>query len=248
MRRLYCPSENIRDNKAVLLGQSAIHVARVLRMKQGDNLVLFNGEGKEFEGVIQNISHKRVVLELYESRDIPLHSSPKIILCSAIIKGLRVDWVIEKGTELGVDVIVPIITSRTDLFGNNAERLEEKETNKIKRWNRIAISAAEQCGRLTIPEVRKPETFSLMLKQVMQKDKAVILWEGEKTVLLRDILPEIPPERIFCFTGPEGGFTLSEVEEARQCGVKTASLGSLTLRADTAPIAALAILRHVYPW
>lgn len=248
MRRLYCPSENIRDNKAVLLGQSAVHVARVLRMKQGDNLLLFNGGGKEFGGVIQTLSHKKVVLDLYEVRDIPQHSPPKIILCSALIKGLRFDWVIEKGTELGADVIIPVITARTELLGKKAEQLEDKETNKIKRWNRIAVSAAEQCGRLTIPEVRKPETFSVMLKQVMQKDKAVILWEGEKTVLLRDLLSDMPPERIFCFTGPEGGFTLLEVEEARQCGVKTASLGSLTLRADTAPIAALAILRHVYPW
>ena len=302
MRRIFSPLEFIHDDYAIIKGQSALHICKVLRMKQGSNLELFNGKGSTYKGVIQAVSAKEVVVFISEKHAVTPHPPPKIVLCQGLIKGNRFDWIIEKVTELGIDIIIPIITSRTKIH------LHDKGSEKLERWKRIAINASEQSGRDTIPEITQPQLYSNIINKISSLSSApplsgssipipgpsspstgtfrpygifglpgifdpsspsrifetfgpqgssrsagsstcisILFWENEKAVTLKQLLPKLPPEELWCIIGPEGGFSQDEVLQAENSGVRTASLGSLTLRADTAPIATLAILRHTYP-
>lgn len=245
MRRIFFPEEFTPDSHAVIKGQDAFHICKVLRMKQGSCLELFNGKGTTYKGVIQTASAKEVVVLISEKHIVTSHPPPKIALCQGIIKGNRFGWLIEKATELGVDAIIPIITSRTEIH------LHDKMSEKVERWRRIAVSAAEQSRKDTIPEITQPQLYSNIINKIASLSsscRSIFLWENEKDVTLKQLLPKTPPEELWCIIGPEGGFSEEEVALAKNSGIPTASLGSLTLRADTAPIAALAILRHTYPW
>lgn len=240
----FCPKDAIGQATVLLAGNSAHHIAKVLRMKAGMTITLFDGEGGKYDGFIKEVSHKhnKILIEILSKESINPHPSPNIILCQAIIKGLRFDWIIEKATELGVDAIIPLLTSQTKVH------LKDTMPNKLQRWKQIAINASEQCKRFSVPKILPPMVFTEAAENKSLKSFALLLWEGENKVLLKNILPAIPPKELWVFVGPEGGFSKEEIDLAVKLGIPTASLGALTLRADTAPIAALAVLRHLYPW
>jgi 16S rRNA (uracil1498-N3)-methyltransferase len=171
------------------------------------------------------------------SREPPGEPDVRLVLYQALIKGQRFDWVLEKGTEVGVSSFVPVVSSRSVV------RPAEASASRLERWQRIVTEAAEQSGRSRLPQVSPPVTFADALASA--PGLRLLPWEGEHDITLREALTaEGPPEAVSLFIGPEGGFPTEEVEMARQQGVRTVSLGPRILRAETAGIVAAALVLH----
>ncbi len=212
----------------------AHQVARVLRMRSGDVIHLFDGKGGEWRAFIQigGGNAATATLDTFLADPTPVGS---VVLCLGLLKGEKFDWVIQKSTELGIAHIVPMVTERS-LPGSG----------RLDRWHRIAVEASEQSGRTTIPEITPPMPLRDALNfQPNQSDPArrLICWEDERTV------PFLAPVRlargtgtpVFLYVGPEGGFSASEVDLAVGSGAQAVSLGSLILRSETAAIAAVTL-------
>jgi len=242
MRRFYVSPDDIKEDVARLDPSQSRHLVRVLRLRPGDEVVLFDGES-EFVARIAEIKSKGVLLDILRKIDATPDSPFEFRLAQALIKGPRMDWLIEKATELGVKRITPVSTGRC-VIQKNAE-----SGAKVSRWRKIAQSAAAQSGRKDIPEIESPRSFEEIIRE--QADLKVVLWEGEQKsgtdIVLREwdrIKARKPPYSITLMVGPEGGFTSEEVKSAVAMGWVTWGLGDMTLRSETASIVGMAILIH----
>jgi 16S rRNA (uracil1498-N3)-methyltransferase len=225
--RLFIEAE-LEDGAAVSLSQGQAHqLATVLRQTPGDLLRLFNGRGGEWLATIESLTRKAAVARISEHlRAQPVEA--EIALCFAPIKQARLDWLVEKATELGVGRLVPVITRRTQVPRINPDRLHA-----------IAIEAAEQCERLTVPVIDPALTFDRFLAAWPAGRALVACIERQTAPLLRTA---IPPPPFGILIGPEGGFAPEEAAAlAARVDVKPVSLGPRILRAETAGLAALAM-------
>jgi 16S rRNA (uracil1498-N3)-methyltransferase len=230
-------ADEVSGNHATLVGSHAEHLSRVLRARVGQEFDISSGDEVR-RGRITRIQPDRVEFELGEI--IPVLSSPQVTLALSIFKFDRMEWAIEKCTELGVSRIVPVISRRTD------SHLAAASAKRIERWLRIVRQAAEQSRRSTPPEIAAPIKLSDALKSLA--GWRIVLAESEEQILLRDVLkrnvlkPEAEAVRITLAVGPEGGWTEDEGQAFQQAGWISASLGNTILRAETAAIAATAIV------
>jgi 16S rRNA (uracil1498-N3)-methyltransferase len=224
-------ADEVHGNQAYIIGAHAEHLVRVLRVRVGQEFDISTG-AKAFRGVVAAVQDDRVEFDLAEELS-GTEPSLKITLALAIFKFDRMEWAIEKCTELGVSRIVPLIARRTDT------RLATASSNRVERWRRIAHQASEQSRRVTTPEVAPP----LKLKDVLSLSGSlrVLLSESENRVLLKDVLHQESPTDIVFAIGPEGGWADSELVLFRDAGWISVSLGQNILRAETAAIAALAL-------
>jgi len=225
-------ADEVSGNRAALIGEHADHLARVLRARVGQDFDISTGEAVR-RGRIDSISGGRVEFELGE--EISTADVVQITLLLAIFKFDRMEWAIEKCTELGVARIVPVIARRTD------SHLAEASTKRSERWLRIARQAAEQSRRVVPPEMVAP----LKLADALDVSDAlrIVLAESEDRTLLLDIVkPDAASGGITLAVGPEGGWTDDELQSFRQAGWISASLGNTILRAETAAIAATAVV------
>ncbi len=225
-------ADEVSGNRAALIGEHADHLARVLRARVGQDFDISTGEAVR-RGRIDSISGGRVEFELGE--EISTADVVQITLLLAIFKFDRMEWAIEKCTELGVARIVPVIARRTD------SHLAEASTKRSERWLRIARQAAEQSRRFVPPEMVAP----LKLAGALDVSDAlrIVLAESEDRTLLLDIVkPDSASGGITLAVGPEGGWTDDELQSFRQAGWISASLGNTILRAETAAIAATAVV------
>jgi 16S rRNA (uracil1498-N3)-methyltransferase len=226
-------ADEVSGNRAALIGEHADHLARVLRARVGQDFDISTGEAVR-RGRIDSISVDRVEFELGE--EISTADVVQITLLLAIFKFDRMEWAIEKCTELGVARFVPVIARRTD------SHLAEASTKRSERWLRIARQAAEQSRRVVPPEIVAP----LKLADALDVSDAlrIVLAESEDRTLLRDIvkLDAASGDGIILAVGPEGGWTDDELQSFRQAGWISASLGNTILRAETAAIAATAVV------
>lgn len=165
-----------------------------------------------------------------------------IHIAQAVPKGPRLDFIIEKATELGASAITPVMTERSVV------RIEKDRVGeKLKRWSRIALESAQQSGRRDVPEIVPPVTLPEFLASFRKGDLNLLLWEGEKRVTIKDVLKGAQEVKsVTVLIGPEGGFSEDEVGKAVEKGFVAVSLGELTLRTETAPIAALSILQYEF--
>jgi len=242
MRRFYVSPDDIVEGVARLDPSQSRHLVRVLRMRPGDEVILFDGES-EFVACIAEIRPKEVALNVIGKIDTRPHLPFEFRLAQALIKGPRMDWLIEKATELGVKRITPVSTARCVI------QKDAESGAKVSRYRKIAQSAAAQSGRKDIPEIESPRSFEEIIRE--QADLKVLLWEDEQKSGMDSVLhewdrikSEKPPYTITLMIGPEGGFTTEEVKSAVAQGWVTWGLGSLTLRSETASIAGMAILIH----
>ena len=224
----------LTENSAILPDSLENHAARVLRLKIGDFLTLFNGENCERAAQISKISKKNVEIILGESRAISRESPVKITLCQPILSADKMDFVIQKSTELGVFAIAPIFCAR-GVLKLSGERLAARQNH----WQSVAIAACEQCGRNKIPQILPALDFKNLPKNSTAA-QIIFLPNAEKT--LRDFAPA---QEFQILTGAEGGFDDSEIESALQKGFSPCRLGTRILRAETAPLAALSILNFL---
>ena len=231
MTRRRWMADEVSGDHATLTGHHADHLARVLRARIGQEFDIATGAGVR-RGRIISIDESRVEFELGE--EIPARSIPDVTVALSIFKFDRMEWAIEKVTELGVARIVPIIARRTEAH------LAAAAEKRVERWLRIARQASEQSRRASPPEISQP----LKLKDALELlgGLRIALAESEKTVTLKNALQSSSARDVVLAVGPEGGWTDAEVEMFREAGWIPASLGNTILRAETAAIAALAIV------
>lgn len=213
----------------------AHYIGRVLRMAEGDAVQLFDGSGLEYRGTLHEVGKKRVSVSLDESLPGQSDSPLKIHLGQGLSRGERMDWAIQKATELGVSEITPIVTERCEV------RLKDERADKrLQHWRQVAISACEQCGRSSVPIIHPPELLSDWLKNTQADLKLVLHPVAEP------MISHAKPASLAFLIGPEGGLSEAEVEQAANAAFHAARLGPRVLRTETAPVVALALAQHLW--
>lgn len=241
MARFYLPDPEIEDGRLRITGPEVRHIRRVLRLREGDELIIFDGHEKEYRGIIIGQEAHGIWVRIEEVLSVWKEFPLEITLAQSLLKGEKMDYLIQKATELGVKKIVPFFSSRSIPLLDKSRRL-----NRHHRWKRIAIEASKQCGRVNIPEVIPLLDFSEMLRSAPPDSLRLILWEKEKK-RLKNFLKELKIKKdIFFVVGPEGGFSEEEIEESKKEGFIPISLGERILRAETATLCLLSILQ--YEW
>ncbi|MGO9449981.1 MAG: 16S rRNA (uracil(1498)-N(3))-methyltransferase [Candidatus Binataceae bacterium] len=225
-------ADEVSGDRAALVGEHADHLVRVLRARVGEDFDIATGQAVR-RGRITSVTPDRVEFDLAEEITTP--TLIEITLVLAIFKFDRMEWAIEKCTELGVSRIVPVIARRTD------SHLAAASAKRLERWQRIARQAAEQSRRTAPPEITAPVKLSDALNPTQAL--RVVLSESEGQTLLRDVLKShVSASEIALAVGPEGGWTEGELHSFHQAGWISASLGNTILRAETAAVAATAIV------
>lgn len=213
----------------------AHYIGRVLRMAVGDAVQLFDGSGSEYLGSLTEVGKKRVSVKLDEQFAGQPDSSLKVHLGQGLSRGERMDWAIQKATELGVDEITPLISERCEVRLKD-ERAEKRHAH----WRQVAISACEQCGRSSVPVIHPPQLLADWLKANDAELKLVLHPVAEP------LLSHAKPASLAFLIGPEGGLTDTEVEHAKANGFHAARLGPRVLRTETAPVVALAVAQQLW--
>ena len=257
VHRFYLSPENFNSDALILSGPEAHHARDVLRMKQGDRAVLFNGRGGEITAEIRTIDSVQITLgKLHESETPPLKC--QITLGQAIPKGKNMDLVVQKAVEIGATEIAPLISDRTVV---RLGRDESKQ--KQAKWQQVAIEAAKQCGQNWLPHVHPPRKIPEFFSSVDAGDRRSLDGSDARRPQLRligslqsdaqhlkKILAEYadvhgaPPVNVLMLIGPEGDFTPAEISLARSHGCRPITLGPIILRVETAAIYCLSVLSY----
>jgi len=241
MHRFFVAPELVRQLHAdITLPRELAHQLRdVLHLQVGEQIMLLDNSGDEILATIASVSKSAVGVQPLGRRAGRSESPVRIILCQGLLKSARFEWVLEKGTELGVSVFSPILCRRS-MAG-----LEDAGTSKIQRWQRIIQEAAEQSGRRRLPELLPIRSLKDALDDISPGALALMPWEEERAVTLRDALRDgMHQITVVLFIGPEGGLTIDEVKLAQRHGAQVVSLGSRILRSETAALAAVASVMY----
>jgi 16S rRNA (uracil1498-N3)-methyltransferase len=234
--RIFFDGDIALDSELKLSGHAASHVARVLRLHAGAELTLFNGRGGEYGAVITRIAGATVAVRPHRHNPIERESPLRLTLLQSIARGEKMDWVVQKATELGVARIVPVFTERTVVRLN-----DEQAAKRAARWRGVAIAACEQCGRNRVPRIAQPVALEACLRENAATG-------GERRLLLDPAsgaaIGTLDDSRdISLLIGPEGGLPDHERALAAQAGFRGARLGPRTLRTETAALAAIVLLQ-----
>ncbi|MEW6109143.1 MAG: 16S rRNA (uracil(1498)-N(3))-methyltransferase [Nitrospirota bacterium] len=235
MPRIFIPDIIPGKDQIKISDEKARYLRTVLRCKTGDQIIVNDDKGNSYTARITGATGKEITAEIIEKIFPNPESFLNITFLQGILKGDRMDLVIQKATELGVMEIIPVVTERSQI----------RETKKLPRWRKIAEEASKQSGRTAIPVVHEVMNFQKLFSgSDTIKDTGIIFWEkgGESLTDVFGALGDI--DRIKLFTGPEGGFSEKEVNIASERGFKVATLGKRILRAETAAIAALSIVQY----
>jgi 16S rRNA (uracil1498-N3)-methyltransferase len=224
------------DETLALPDKLAHQVRDVLRLAIGEALILLDNSGDEIVCTVAKSSRAGVEVTVQERRVGQRESAVQIILCQGLLKSARFEWILEKGTELGVTDFVPTLCRRS-MAG-----LEDAGSSKLQRWQRILQEATEQCGRSRVPTLSPIRPLMHALNDIPSGALALMPWEEEQDINLRTALQKQSPkpQAVVLFIGPEGGLMAEEVTLAKRHGVQSVSLGPRILRAETAAIAAVA--------
>ena len=247
MPQFFVRPDSIKEREFVLEGPEAYHVVKVLRLREGEEIELFDGKGGRYRGKIGAIRGDVVEGKIAETL-VPRRAGAvaSLSLYPALLKASRWEWLLEKGTELGVASFHPVTTQRTIVLLHEAERIRAKGD----RWGKIVMAAAKQCGRAELPAVDAPKPLRDALADAQKKGPIFFGWEGmagsSASSVLKDALAfdgKRTPN-VSLFIGPEGGFTAEEVELAQSHDAILFGLGSSTLRGETAAIAAASVVLY----
>ena len=213
----------------------AHYIGRVLRHAAGDAVQLFDGSGQEYLGALIEVGKKAVRVELREQLAGQAESPLRIHLGQGLSRGERMDWAIQKATELGVSEITPIVSERCEV------RLKDERADKrLAHWRQVAISACEQCGRSVLPVIHAPITLAEWQAHVQAELKLVL------HPVAAPLESHARPHNLAFLIGPEGGLSEAEVEQAKAAGFHAARLGPRVLRTETAPVVALAVAQQLW--
>ena len=221
-----------------ITGPLVRHLRDSLRLQPGEPLLVSDGCGRRYRTEVTKVTPQAIESQILETATAPVRATPQIVLGQAILKGEKMDWVVQKATELGVDCIVPLHTKH-GVVKIQAERVEHQRT----RWQRIALEAAQQSERWTVPTIDDPADLSNISAAYPNADKLMLAERSSKTSIATVPLPNGPGQAIVLLIGPEGGWDEEEQRMVQKEGFTTLTLGSRILRAETAAIAALSILQ-----
>lgn len=224
------------ENNCILTGENSVHISRSLRMKTGDEVILCDGNAVDFRCKITEITHDSVALDVLESYPCQAEPDISVTLFQGIPKGDKMESIIQKSVELGVNKIVPLMTSRV------ISRPDDKSMQKkIVRWQKISLEAAKQSGRGIIPKVGECVDFSALEHILTNFDAVLFCYEngGESIRTAYN-----GAKNIAVIIGSEGGFSPDEAEKLNSWGAKTVTLGRRILRTETAPLAVLSVLMY----
>jgi 16S rRNA (uracil1498-N3)-methyltransferase len=240
MSRFFVPAAQINQSRAVLTGPEFHHLRHVLRLNLGDSLTLCDEHGREHRGTITSLSPTNAEISLTAS-SLSDAGGFSLTLAQGVLKGQKMDLVVEKATELGVQCIVPFFSVFTV-----AQLPTERRAERVARWQRLAQSAAKQSGS-PVPQITSPQAFVHLLAALPAGVSKVLLYEKERLLTLKAFAQTHPTFSSLCVVvGPEGGFAAEEVEQAQGAGFQIVGLGTRTLRAETAGIVAVALCRFLW--
>ncbi|MBL8299797.1 MAG: 16S rRNA (uracil(1498)-N(3))-methyltransferase [Rhodanobacteraceae bacterium] len=234
--RIYVPTPLSVGFVQQLPEQAGEHLARVLRLEAGHPLILFNGDGCEYDARLATLAKRAVSAEVMGQRHVSRESPLRLTLIQGVARGEKMDWVLQKATELGVVRILPVVTERTEV------RLDEDRAGKrLAHWQQVVASACEQCGRNTLPEVVAPQKLALACAALGDDPAARFALLPEAEAGPREV--GALQQGALLLVGPEGGLSEQDIAIARNAGFRGLRLGPRILRTETAGIAAIAALQ-----
>ncbi|CAH9019244.1 16S rRNA (uracil(1498)-N(3))-methyltransferase [Candidatus Nitrosacidococcus sp. I8] len=235
--RIYMPLSLETDMTVTLDERAATHI-RVLRLKLGSSLYVFDGQGNEYKGILTEINKKQVQIHLLDRLDRETESSLTITLAQGISRGNHMDYAVQKAVELGVNRIIPLITEYSNVSQERAEK-------RLAHWQGIIMSSCEQCGRNYLPTLENPQLLADFLKVIHHEQGLKILLDPTANSLLKNFSP--PSNKLFMVViGPEGGLSTTEIKQAQESGFIGIRLGPRILRTETATTAALTGLQLLW--
>lgn len=243
MHKFFVPAENFTDGEAVITGDDVKHIYKVLRLSKGDKVSINNLKGQEFIGEIIDADKDKVIVGLLKLQETNSESGIDIHLYQGMPKAAKMDGIVQKGTELGINKIIPLWTKRVII------RREEASPNKIERWKKIALEACKQCKRSRIPLIEEGIDLSELKHRLKDYDLIIVPYEnseeyGIKAVKDKNKDKEI--KKIAIIIGPEGGFEEDEIDKLKALGGEIITLGSRILRTETAGIITSAIIQYEF--
>ena len=241
----YVPPSSIEARQILISGEEARHISRALRHKKGDQITIVDGQGGEYECTIAAISDGAVTANIFNRRRKTNETIKQVSLAQAVPKGQRMDFVIEKGTEIGLHAIIPLITENSvvkladDKPGFNLPPLDDDSGgSKAARWQRIAIAAMKQSLRSVLPNISEPMDFAGLAESFNNYDLLLMADEAEKKIYLAGVFAKLSENRdirkVLCLVGPEGGFSPNEKKIITEAKGHIVSLGTRRLRSETA--------------
>ncbi len=241
VRQFFISPDHISNDQVTLRGQDVTHIRTVLRLKPGDNIYVMDGIGNRYCVCLTHIQREEVLGKILSKDDVGTQSPLTIHMGQALLKGNKFDDIISKAVELGVHSLTPLITERCVV------KLKPIDlAKKSVRWQKIALEAAKQCRRTVVPVVETGQFLDAFFQKCKEHELKIMFWENEKATRIKNLAVQKSPGNVAVVIGPEGGFTEAEVKMAQEYGFKIVSLGPRILRAETAPIAVLAILQNLY--
>jgi 16S rRNA (uracil1498-N3)-methyltransferase len=241
MARFFVAASAIQGDHGTITGQELQHLRRVLRLRPGDRVTVFDESGREHDAIIRSVDADKAALEITRSYEPQRESSLNLTLALGLTKGEKMDLVVEKATELGVQAIVPFVSRYA------VPKLDERKVHaRAQRWHKIAVSAAKQCGRTQIPALLQMCSFTDLVSAPWPGTLKVLLWEKETVGSLHSLEEQRGAAAVLLAVGPEGGFSAEEAAQAEEHGFFLAGLGRRTLRAETAAITAVAVAQFVW--
>lgn len=245
MAKFFIDPKNIDEKYIYLREKNDLHhLVKVLRSKVGDEIEVSDGSTWEYVTVIDDIFEDEAVLRIVDKQKFATEPKTRVTLYQGVPKGQKMELIIQKTVELGIDTITPVFMERTVVEDHG------KFDKKIERWQKISDEAVKQCKRGMIPEITGKLTYKEMLGELGGFDLVLIPYEDEEGTTIKDVLREYSEDRksedtkVAVIIGPEGGFTEKEVKAAVENGAKSVTLGKTTLRTETAGIAALAMIMY----
>jgi 16S rRNA (uracil1498-N3)-methyltransferase len=233
--RFFVKQDNIDSSTALLENDEHIHLSKVARIKEKENVLLFDGQGTIYRARVEKIEKEKTRLKILDNvRKNP--SLIKITLAQAVLKAKNMDFILQKTTEWGIAALIPVISHRSVV------QIKDPE-HKTERWNKIVLSAAKQSGTPFLPTVSPPQTLAELLKSRTDARRLVLTEKGGR--LLKQILIE-DPSSVIILTGPEGGWTDEEEQDILNHGFEAVCLGANILRAETAAVSGVAMVSHFW--
>lgn len=241
MAKFFIDKKQINEDFITITDEDAKHIKNVLRHTIGDEIICSDGEGNNYKTKIENFDNNIVTLKVFEKNKDTTEPKIKITLYQALPKSDKMDLIIQKSVELGVNDIVPVITKRT-IVKIDPKSIEKKVT----RWNRISLEAAKQSGRGIVPTV--DNICKLKDIKLQDYDLVIIPYENEKDIFIKEVFKsgKHKYEKIAVIIGPEGGFDPSEIESLNEPNTQVVSLGKRILRTETASLAVLSMLNYEF--
>lgn len=245
MHKFFTEPQNITETEGRIIGDDVKHIYKVLRLSEGEEVVLNNCESIEYLGEIKSITKGEVIVNIIKKLDINNESKVKVHLFQGLPKGQKMDLIVQKGTELGVFEFIPTITARVDV------KLKG-EFKKLDRLNRIALEACKQSKRSIVPQVKEVIDFDYALRELKEMDLFIVPYENAENFGIKTLFNKLHKENldldnindIGILIGPEGGFEESEINILKEQGAYIVTLGNRILRTETAGFTATALIQY----